>query len=339
MNNFESPDVKLFDEYRYLLRERLNTVLNTLYPLIKDDVVRALQEPGKLLSFSPSMSLTSPVGMWSLLPLLITQYISPDVDKQYAHTVAVALECFICALDLLDDVEDEDQTSIVKEIGIARVLNVSTTLLALTNHMLLTLIKVGFPSEQIVRLINTIQTTLITATAAQHRDILAEQRSAESFTIEECIEISEGKAGSLISLACRVGALCANPSSELVSQFSELGKLLGIAHQLDNDSRDLYDILRYQQINEQMGTIKTDIVRQKKTLPVVLAAHAMSVLQHSASTSSLEEQRVWVDVLHEGIITTRGISLLYREHAYEMLQQIEAQRPISHALRLLLGFA
>ena len=65
----------------------------------------------------------------------------------------------------------------------------------------------------------------------------------------------------------------------------------------------------------------------------------MSVLQDSASTSSVEAQRAWIDVLHEGIITTRGISLLYRERAYEKLQQIEAQRPISHALHLLLGFA
>lgn len=339
MNNFESLDVKLFDEYKYLLRERLNTFLNTLHPLIKNDVIRALQEPGKLFSLSSSTRLTSPDGMWSLLPLLIAQHISPDIDEQCACTVAVAIECFVSALDLLDDVEDEDQTSIVKEIGIARVLNVSTTLLALTNHMLLTLIKVGFPSEQIVHLVHAIQTTLITATTAQHRDILAEQRTAESFTPAECIEISEGKAGSLISLACRVGALCANASDELISQFSELGKLLGIAHQLDNDSRDLYDILRYQQTNEQLGTIKTDIIRQKKTLPIVLAAQAVSVLNHSASTSNVEEQKVWLAVLDEGIITTKGISLLYREHAYEMLQQIEAQRPIPHALHVLLGFA
>lgn len=339
MNNSEPSSVKLFDEYQHLLCEQLNTFLSTLQPLTRGDVVRALGEPGKLLSSITSTNSAFPAGMWSLLPLLVAQYVNPSVDKQYVCTVAVSIECFICALDLLDDVEDEDQTAIVKEIGIARVLNVSTILLALTNRILLTLIEVGLPAAQVVHLINAIQTSLITATAAQHRDILAEQRSAESFTTEECIEISEGKAGSLISLACRMGALCADASDELISQFSELGKLLGIAHQLDNDSRDLYDILRYKQTNEQSETVKTDIARQKKTLPVVLAAHEMSILRQSTSISRLEEQKVWVDVLHEGIMTTRGISLLYRERAYEQLQQIEAQHPISHALRLLLGFA
>ncbi len=339
MNSFELVNVKLFGEYQLLLREQLNTFLSTLHPLIRKDVIRALGEPGKLLSPVAPLNSTPPAGMWSLLPFLVAQYVDPNVDKRQAAIVAVSVECFICALDLLDDVEDEDQTAIVKEIGVARILNVSTALLALTNHLLLTLTQAGFPQEQVVHLINTIQTSLITAVEAQHRDILAEQRTAESFTTEECIEISEGKAGSLIRLACLMGALYAGASDEIVSQFSELGRLLGIAHQLDNDSRDMYDILRYQQTNEQSGTVKTDVARQKKTLPVVLAAHAISVLRQSASISKLKEQRVWVDVLHEGIMTTRGISLLYREHAYEQLQQIEAQRPISHALRLLLGFA
>lgn len=339
MNSFESSDVKLFDEYQHMLREQLNTFLNTLHPLIKGDVVRALEEPGKLLSPVTSTNSTSLVGVWSLLPLLVAQHIDPGIDKQYASTVAISVECFICALDLLDDVEDGDQTTIVKEIGIARVLNVSTILLALANHILLTLIEVGLPSTQVVRFINVIQTSLITATAAQHRDILAEQRAVESFTTEECIEISEGKAGSLISLACFMGALCADASDKIISQFSELGKLLGIAHQLDNDSRDLYDILRHQQANDQLGTVKTDIVRQKKTLPIVLASQAIALLQQSTPISRLEKQRIWGDLLHEGIITTRGISLLYRERACEQLQQIEAQRPISYTLRLLLGFA
>ncbi|GAC1393130.1 MAG: hypothetical protein NVS4B11_01530 [Ktedonobacteraceae bacterium] len=315
--------------------------IDTLHPVLKKDVVYALEQPGKLFYIQDNRAekVITPAGVWALLPLLITQQLFHNVNKQYACCVAVAIECFICALDLLDDIEDDDPTPIVSSLGTARVLNTSTTLLMLTHHILLSLPEFGISPTKVVSLLNALQKAALDATVGQHRDILAEQRSAESFTFEECIEIAEGKAGSLMSLACRIGALCADASEAVLSQFSELGKLLGIAHQLDNDSHDLYHILQYQQTNESTGTLKTDLARQKKTLPIVLAAHATSALQNSSFATDEEKQKIRVDVLHEGITTTWGISLLYRERAHDQLQQIEVQYPISHTLRLLLSFA
>ncbi len=338
MKTSEDKSDELFAEYQYILREQLNLFLNALHPQLLTDVVHALKEPGKLFSEATVMNSTSPVGAWSLLPLLVAQCFIADIVERYVYRTAISVECLICALDLLDDIEDGDPTSIVLKLGPARVLNVSTTLLALTNHILLSLDEVGCPPERVTRLLSAIQDTLITATAGQHRDILAEMQPAESFTSEECIEIAEGKAGSLMSLACRLGAICAGADDEELAQFSELGRLLGIAHQLDNDSHDLYHILQSQQTSEAVGMIKTDLVRQKKTLPVVLAAHAMATLHNSSLATDEEKQKARIDVLHEGIITTWGISLLYRERAHDQLRQIEKYHPISHALRLLLGF-
>ena len=325
-----------FVEYQRILFEQLTPFLYALHPLLQVDVVHALEGAGKLLSKAEETN--SPLGVWALLPLLVAQYILPDMDERYAYRVAISVECLICALDLLDDIEDGDPTSIVLKLGPARVLNVSTTLLALTNHILLSLIEVGGPPERVTLLLSAVQDALISATEGQHRDILAEQRSAESFTSEECVEIAEGKAGSLMSLACRIGAIGAGANNEELAQFSELGRLLGIAHQLDNDSHDLYHILQSQQTSEAVGMIKTDLVRQKKTLPIVLAAHAVPTLHSYSLTTDEEKQKAHVDVLHEGIITTWGISLLYRERAHEQLRQIEKHHPISYALRLLLGF-
>lgn len=331
---------KPFDAEQKNLRERLQSFLDALHPLVKADVVYALMSPGKIL-YTPLVDTNTserPSGMWSLLPLLVAQYAAQEMKTSDFYSVAVAVECFICALDLLDDIEDADQTPVVLELGTARVLNVSSTLLALTNHILLSLTQTAYPTERVVRLLDAVQETLLTATAGQHRDILAEQRVAESFTTEECIEIAEGKAGSLMSLACHIGAMCANASDEVIARFSELGKLLGIAHQLDNDSHDLYDILQHAQDSVSTDKVKSDIVRQKKTLPVVLAAHTMSTLQ-ILSMSDEERQKSYTDSLHEGIITTWGISLLYRERARDQLRQIELQHPVPHTLRLLLGFA
>lgn len=322
----------------YMLRERLQFFLKTLHPVLSEDLRNALAEPGKLLFEQGEHTEKQPsTGVWPLLTLLIAQSLAPDVDNRYAYNVSVAIECFICALDILDDIEDGDQTPFIKRIGVARSLNISTTLLMLTHRILLSLAEIGVPLTQIMSLLHAFEEATLTATAGQHRDILAEQRPAESFTSEECIEIAASKAGSLMSLACRIGALCADANAEVLAQFSELGKLLGIAHQLDNDSHDLYHILQYQQTGESWGTVKTDLVRQKKTLPVVLAAH--TTLQHAPSTTDEEKQRIFIDALHEGIIITWGISLLYHERAHDILRQIEVQQPISHALRLLLTFA
>src|SRR5436853_7762009 len=135
MGNNAQPPVNLFAAQQQLLVERLNLLLMPLHPLLRTDVISALEGKGKLL-FRPhtdtdpihspnSQSPTPPAGVWSLLTLLIAQHISPDIDAVLAGNVAVAVECFVCALDLLDDIEDDDQTPIVQALGPARILNVS----------------------------------------------------------------------------------------------------------------------------------------------------------------------------------------------------------------------
>jgi geranylgeranyl pyrophosphate synthase len=328
------------------LYERLLFFLATLHPLLLPDVIAALEGNGKLLSLpharSSSIPSRLPAGHWSLLTLLITQHCDTNIDLTYASTVAVAIECFICALDLLDDVEDDDQTKIVQTLGQARTLNVSTTLLMLAQRMILSLSDQNAPSLRILRLLDTLQEAALIATAGQHRDLLAEQQSAQDVTPDDCIEIAAGKAGVLISLACRMGALCADAEDLLCDQFSELGRLLGIAQQLDNDAHDLYYLLQDHPFTTMNATIevgqrsvKTDLVRGKKTLPIVLAAQRNEALQKVASSvDEMSEEQV--SALHEGIIATWGISLLYHERARERFQEIEAQHPIAPALRKLL---
>ncbi len=338
MGNFNYTLSELFVELQQELREQLSIFLYTLQPLIRADVILALEEPGKLFAQS-HVDATSFEGGWSLLSLLVAQQVDNTVDRRCATRVAVAVECLICALDILDDIEDGDQTAIISRLGIPRVLNVSTMLLILAQRILLSLSELSISSTRVISFTNILQEATFAAISGQHRDILAEQRVAESFTTEECIEIAAGKAGSLMSLACSMGAMCASVDDEVIILFSELGRLLGIAHQLDNDSHDLYDILQDQQVSgSTIGIVKTDLIRQKKTLPVVLATHNISALQNSSFATNEEKQKVLLNALHEGIITTWGISLLYREHAYDQLQKIEAQYPISDALRLLLGF-
>ena len=314
-NNLSKP----FSTYQSMLRERLRSIIDPLKFPLKSDVVIALEQRGKLLYPSAdSENLARPNGMWALLPLLIIRDLNPNNDLTAAYNVAIAVECLICALDLLDDVEDEDQTPIVQHLGAARVLNVSTALLLIAQKSLLLLTEYGISAERIISLTSLLQEATLAAAAGQHEDIVGEQQEITNYTTEDCIRIARGKAGSLMRLACVVGGIFIEADSYTLLLLAELGELLGIAHQLDNDSHDLYTILHTQK----QDMIKSDLERQKKTLPIVLAAQTL--------TPNTESQ-------NEGIITTWGISLLYRERAQECLNKIKVQHFLSQELHLLLG--
>ena len=335
------PPANLFAAHQHVLRERLLLLLAPLHPALRVDVVRALEEEGKLLAKPRADAVAvRPAGSWALLTMLVAQHIDPDIDLLCVSSVAVAIECFVCALDLLDDVEDEDQTPSIQVLGVARALNVATALMMLAQQAILFLSQQAVPPGRILSLLDTLQASALNAAAGQHRDLLAEQRSAQELNLEECIEIAASKAGALMRLACRLGALCAGADDVMCEHFSELGELLGIAHQLDNDAHDLYYLLQSEtsavpptKAENITRSIKTDLVRQKKTLPVVLAARGNSSLQKASAPVDKEEH---LRALHEGIITTWGICLLYRERAGDRLRMIEDQRSLAPALRFLL---
>ena len=359
MDTIVQPPENPFAAQQHLLSERLNFLLTAVHPALYADVVRAFQEEGKLLYQPPPGVINSrtrrPAGIWSLLTLLVAQHISPDIDPIYASSVAVAVECFCAALDLLDDVEDEDQTAIVQELGAARLLNVTTVLLTLAQQALLSLSELGVDPANILRLLNTLQESALGITSGQHRDLLAEQRPALDITHEECIDIAAVKAGALLRLACRLGAQCAGADPVLVEQFTEFGLLLGIAAQLDNDSHDLYDLLRDVipailpgDARATPGSEKSDLVRGKKTLPIVLAAAEIAKTRGTTDVNlkdafqkisefSDAERNEYLRALKEGILTSWGICLLYRERARDRLHEFEALRPVSPALRILTG--
>ncbi len=341
-NNDKQFTSNMFTPLQKDLRACLHTLLTDVHPLLKQDTMQALMVPGKLLA-QKEKDQQLPEGLWALLPLLIALMLMPEIDHAVADRVAVAVECVLCALDLLDDIEDEDQTQIVYELGIARTLNVSTALLMLAQKALLSLHSLNVAPQKITQLLQLFEESILVATMGQHRDLLAENRSVEDFTDEECIEIAAQKAGALMKLACVSGAICAGSDEETYQQLAQLGKLLGIAHQLDNDSHDLYHLiqegLQYPSSGAERDrkNSKTDLIRHKKTLPIIIAMREKKSGIENAQQVEAGEQSI--QTLNEGIISTLGISLLYRERAQELLRIIETRYTVSVPLRLLLGFA
>jgi geranylgeranyl pyrophosphate synthase len=332
----------LFVEHQQLLRERLYTLIEPLPPVVRVDVVRALQEPGKLLAVSamntPGAGL--PAGVWSLLTLLVARHVAPTGDLARAATVAVAVECLLCAFDLFDDIEDGDQTQVVADLGPARTTNTATILLILAFRAVRSLEEQGLSAARVFALLTLLEAASLTATAGQQRDLLSEQRPVQSYSQAEGEEIAAEKAGSLMQFACALGATCGGADAEQGELFAGLGLALGIAHQLDNDAHGVqHELMAFSSmpVVSGVGVKKTDLASGKKTLPVILAWQ--EIAQEEAGVTDSEKQERFVSALEGGILATWGLCLYYRERARDYLQRIEATRPISSALRTLLGFA
>lgn len=337
----EVYDNCLFVEHQHLLSERLYTLIEPLSPVVRADVVRALREPGKLLALSatnaPGAGL--PAGVWSLLTLLVARHFASTSDMAQAATVAIAVECLLCAFDLFDDIEDGDQTQVVADLGPARTNNTATVLLTLAFRAVRSLEEQGLTAARVFSLLTLLESASLTATAGQHRDLLSEQRPVQSYSQAEGEEIAAEKAGTLMQFACVLGATCGGADAEQIALFAELGLALGVAHQLDNDAHDIqHELMEFSSLPVASGVItkKTDLARGKKTLPVILAWQELA--QEEPRATDNEKQVLFVSALEGGILATWGLCLYYRERARDCLQRIEATRPISSALRMLLGF-
>jgi geranylgeranyl pyrophosphate synthase len=326
---------------RCLLCERFLSYLSDLQPALRADILDALAAEGKL--FHQPVSRLD--GRWALLTLYLVRALREEANPAGSVAAGLAMECLICATDLLDDVMDEDVTPLIERLGVARTLNVALALLFLSQRILLALADQHTPVSLALRLLDAIQRVLLLAVGGQHQDVLAERRQARELSKEDCIEIASAKAGSLLSLACRLGALCAGVEEPLVERCAEMGRLLGIAAQLDNDAHDLAHLL----LPTGSGSQKSDLRRGKKTLPVVLAVHSLCETRLLAAREvekafqglhvlTGEEREVYVSALREGMLATWGFSLLYRERARDCLNELVGDSPAWESVLRVLGF-
>jgi geranylgeranyl pyrophosphate synthase len=332
------------DDIASLCRQAWRLLEQVPAPL-RADVVLAFRQPGKLLSWeeagqarerSERESGDLLAGRWALLTLLVARSLRPEIDEGYAGGVALAVESLVCAIDIFDDLSDGDQTLLIRQLGMGRALNVAAALLMLSQEAILMANSgAGEATAPTGALLAALQQATLCCLAGQQRDLLAESLPLAGYPYEDCLALAAAKAGSLMSLACRLGAISAGAPAELTERFATLGELLGIAGQLDNDCHDLYDLLLGLPSPATGGAQKSDLARGKKTLPLVLAG-AAGVLPPVEASSHAEPAALPVP-LQEALTAAWSISLLYRERARACLESIAAVQPLLPALRRLLG--
>ncbi len=315
-----------------LLQEALLKLLENVSSPLRDDTIVALSGKNKLLSSSQDRL---PAGVWPLMTFLLAQYLQPDADLHLAISAALAIECLLCAFDILDDIEDEDTTPILQILAPARALNVATALIMLAQRSLCA----SSASQQSQRLWDTFIENGLLACSGQHQDLVAEQQPIEHFRAEDALMIAEAKSGSLMRLTCLLGALSVEAPEEICNLVAEMGMALGMAHQLDNDAHDLSaallpPLITAEESPAQLPPVKSDLRRGKKTLPIVLAAQ-QNTLQKVSTTADTRSR----ELLQEGIVATWSACLVYRTQVRSYLDLLIAmlQRPLPPALRDLIG--
>lgn len=187
--------------------------------------------------------------------------------------VAAASEIFMVALDLLDDLEDGEETPLHGNLGEAGVLNVATGLLLLAQHGLLALPDGAYAARLLVD-------AGLQACGGQHQDLTAADLGAP-FTLEQALGVTAEKSASLVAVVCRLGAVAGGATEPAQELYARFGRSLGIAAQLANDLTALQPDARD----------KTDIALARPTLPLTYAA----LLAGSAEDATDLRTSIWTE--------------------------------------------
>jgi len=260
----------------------------------------ALELPGNLLSPAPNLRWARPV--WTCCA-------AAGGHWKQAVPMAAAVEVFMVALDLLDDLEDGEENAVSASFGTARTLNVTTGLLSLAYGQLLD----GAGVEAARLLLEG----GLRACSGQHADLAPADEHGG--TLEGALAVASAKSGSLVAAICRLGALSGGADEQRQQLFAQFGSHLGIAAQLANDIAALAPA----------AVGKTDVALCRPTLPLAYAALPRTPLPEDTDRCP----DVWANRPAQ---YTWAVADTYRRLALELIPRLTADADARAALAALL---
>ena len=178
----------------------------------------------------------NPLGEPLALLYLVARAGGRELDEQ-AERVAAFCYLYILALDLLDDVQDDDLAGKPHEsVGPAIAINSALTLLFLglrELHVSIELERNGTLRSAYLRLFGRVS---LLAVAGQHRDLMG---NACNNTPAEVLAMHQAKTSS-VSLLTECGALLARCDDESAQRYREIGEQLAMLVQVRDDLRDIF---------------------------------------------------------------------------------------------------
>lgn len=209
----------------------------------RDLLCRLMGQPGRILCPNGPIK-------WPAFVLCPCEALGGDPEAAVA--AAAAVEFIITSADVADDLVDDEWDRRDDQWG--RALNASLGLMWL-GHRCVTNLADRLGAERACRIGQLISSKAVRACDGEDLDLVLE--SAPVVTAEETHVMTRLKSGSLVSMACEVGAATATDDPDVLSMVGELGGHIGVVAQLVNDVG---------------GVISgSDLRRRKKTLPIAYA--------------------------------------------------------------------
>jgi len=196
-----------------------------------------------------------------------------------ALPAAVAIELLHNFTLLHDDIEDGDRERRSRPtawavFGIPQVINLGDGLASLSRLALFALLDEGVDADLVARLGYCFDRATLMVIEGQHMDLCFETQ--EQVTVPQCLEMITRKTAALLACAAEMGARLGCHDEPTIKALRQFGWHLGIAFQV----RD--DLLGIWATRAEAGKMPAgDVLRRKKTLPVLHAIQHASPQDHA----------------------------------------------------------
>jgi len=203
-------------------------------------------------------------------PLLgLLAYASIAGDHHAALPGAAAVELGHNFSLVHDDIEDGDverrhRATLWAIHGVPQAINTGDLIFSLSRVALHRLTDLGFSDAKVLRLMRLYDETCVALCEGQYIDI-ATSAQDEPMTVELYFDMIGRKTAALIAASIEAGALLATDDDEVIARYRRFGWSLGLAFQLNDDLLGIWGE------EQKTGKVPTDVVRHKKTLPVLYA--------------------------------------------------------------------
>ena len=254
-------------ESQAFLRERLSDDL--LDPALDDAIYVALSAPGNALSGT---------SLWARIAAAAHKDaggVNFPLPSLYA-----GIELVMTAANVLDDVEDNDESPLIASYGPAVAVNIGSWLLVTGLALVGEADELMFPETGGQRsLLDRCTTMLRTAATGQHLDLISGEPD-----LDLGIRITGLKSGALVRGVCELGAAAAGADQAMVDSLGEIGFDLGMSQQFANDLKDVRPTQPADEIAARTGGV--DQFARTLTLLTLVHLHADAALRAASQTGA-----------------------------------------------------
>lgn len=253
-------------------------------------------------------------GSWAKITIC-THYMlggeSPHIER-----MAAATELIILALDIMDDLQDQDQ------LGKSWMKCPAPVALNAILALLMGVVGEWGQLQMRDRMLVEVSRIIARAVNGQQKDV-----TNSVLSVEDYLRMTQEKSGSLFRLACFMGYSSLDCDGETIEQVQDLADCIGLIHQIQNDMRDL---VRWD--------VKNDLLSKKRTLPVLYLLNVddpafrpfKDYYEGRMSADSLLQQKErFLEMIHDSgcMEYSRVVQSVCLQKAEQIYEQLQAASP------------